>query len=194
MISELRPALVMVALMTVITGLAYPFAVTGLAQLIFPNQANGSLIVRDGQVIGSALIGQLFTGPDHFHPRPSAAGAGYEADKSGATNLSVSNRMLIDTILARMGALRADVGERRIPIDMVTSSGSGLDPHISPAAAFAQAARIARARKMAEADVWALIRAHMEERTFTILGERRVNVLQLNLALDGLAKDGSPPR
>lgn len=194
MISELRPALVMLLLMTAITGLAYPLAVTGLAGLIFPEKARGSLIVRDGQVIGSALIGQRFSRPEYFHPRPSAAGTGYEADKSGATNLSPTNRALVEAIVARTEALRADVGERRIPLDMVTSSASGLDPHISPPAAFAQSARIARIRKLPESDVWALIRAHTEERTFTILGERRVNVLRLNLALDGLAKDGSPPR
>ncbi len=191
---ELRPALVLVLLMTALTGLAYPLAITGIAQLIFPNAANGSLIVRDGQVIGSELIGQRFTRPDYFHPRPSAAGEGYEGDKSGGTNLAPSNQHLIDTIVARANTLRADVGERRIPIDLITSSASGLDPHISPQAAFAQAARIAKARNMEESDVWTLIRSHIEDRTFTILGERRVNVLQLNLALDGLAKDSSSAR
>jgi K+-transporting ATPase ATPase C chain len=191
---QIRPALVMVLLMTVLTGIAYPLSITGIAQLLFPVRANGSLIVRDGQVIGSALIGQRFVRPEYFHPRPSAAGAGYEADQSGATNLSPSSKELIDNIIARATILRADVGERRIPIDLVTASASGLDPDISPQAAFAQAARIARTRDLAESDVWALIRTHIEDRTFTILGERRVNVLQLNLALDGLAKDSSPPR
>jgi K+-transporting ATPase ATPase C chain len=194
MMNELRPALILVLLMTALTGLAYPLAITGIAQLIFPGAANGSLIVKDGQVIGSELIGQRFTRPEYFHPRPSAAGRGYEADKSGGTNLAPSSQQLIDDIVSRAMALRADVGERRVPIDLVTSSASGLDPHISPQAAFAQAARIARARNMAESDVWNLIRSHIQDRTFTILGERRVNVLQLNLALDGLAKDGSPSR
>jgi K+-transporting ATPase ATPase C chain len=194
MIQELRPALVLVLIFAAITGLAYPLSMTGIAQLVFPTTANGSLIVKDGQVIGSELIGQQFTRPEYFHPRPSAAGAGYEADKSGASNLSPGSKELIDNIVARAQILRADVGERRIPIDLLTSSGSGLDPHISPQAAFAQAARIARTRNLPESDVWTVIRAHMEDRSFTILGERRVNVLQLNLALDGLAKDSSPPR
>ena len=194
MLKELRPAFILVLIMTVLTGLAYPLAMTGIAQLVFPGRANGSLIVKDGQVIGSELIGQRFTRPEYFHPRPSAAGEGYEADKSGATNLSPSNKQLVDSIIERANALRADVGDRRIPIDLVTSSGSGLDPHISPQSAFAQAARIARARGLPEGDLYPLIRSHIEERTFTILGERRVNVLQLNLALDRLAKDSSPPR
>jgi potassium-transporting ATPase KdpC subunit len=194
MMNELRPALILVLVMTALTGLAYPLAITGIAQLIFPSAANGSLIVKDGQVIGSELIGQRFTKPEYFHSRPSAAGRGYEADKSSGTNLAPSSQQLIDDIVSRAMALRADVGERRVPIDLVTSSASGLDPHISPQAAFAQAARIARARNMAESDVWNLIRSHIQDRTFTILGERRVNVLQLNLALDGLAKDGSPSR
>jgi K+-transporting ATPase ATPase C chain len=192
MIQELRPALILVLLVTALTGLAYPLSITGIAQLIFPTAANGSLIRKEGQVIGSELIGQRFTRPDYFHPRPSAAGAGYEADKSGASNLSPSSRELVDTISARAAILRADVGERRIPIDMVTASGSGLDPHITPQSAFAQAGRVARARNLPETDVYALIRSHTEEPTFTILGERRVNVLNLNLALDSLATE-SPP-
>jgi potassium-transporting ATPase KdpC subunit len=193
MIQELRPALLLVLIVTALTGLIYPLSITGIAQLIFPTAANGTLILRDGKVIGSELIGQRFTRPDYFHPRPSAAGAGYDADKSGASNLSPSSRELVDTLSARAAILRADVGERRIPIDMITTSGSGLDPHISPQAAFAQAGRVARERNLTESDVWTLIRSHMEERTFTILGERRVNVLNLNLALDGLAKDSSSP-
>jgi len=192
MIQELRPALILVLLVTVLTGLLYPLSITGIAQLIFPTAANGSLIRKDGQVIGSELIGQRFTRPEYFHPRPSAAGAGYEADQSGASNLSPSSRELVDTVSARAAILRADVGERRIPIDMVTGSGSGLDPHISPQSAFAQAGRVARARNLPETDVYTLIRSHIEERTFTILGERRVNVLNLNLALDSLAKEPSP--
>ena len=194
MLKELRPALVLLLLMTALTGLAYPLAITGIAQAVFPKRANGSLIVKDGQVIGSALIGQQFTRPEYFHPRPSAAGEGYEADKSGASNLAPSNRMLAQTIIERTNQLRAEIGDRRIPISAVTASGSGLDPDISPQTAFSQASRIARARNMPEGDVWQLIRTHIEGRTFTILGEPRVNVLQLNLALDALPKEPPPPR
>jgi potassium-transporting ATPase KdpC subunit len=193
MLKQLRPALVLVLVMTALTGLAYPLAITGIAQLAFPNRANGSLIVKDGQVIGSALIGQNFIRPEYFHPRPSAAGLGYEGDKSGGVNLSPGNKRLVDTIIERTKALRADLGERRIPIDLVTTSASGLDPHISPQGAIAQATRIARVRNIAEGDVWQLIRSHIEDRSFTILGERRVNVLQLNLALDALEQPGSGP-
>ena len=193
MLKELRPAFILVLIMTALTGLAYPLGVTGIAQLAFPTAANGSLIRQEGQVIGSALIGQRFEGPQYFHPRPSAAGSGYEADKSGASNLSPASRQLGDTIVARTSVIRAEIGDRRVPIDLVTASASGLDPHISPQAAFAQADRVARTRNIAEGDVWQLIRSQMEERTFTILGERRVNVLQLNLALDAVADDASPP-
>ena len=191
---ELRPALILLLLMTALTGLAYPLAITGIAQALFPDRAGGSLIWKDGKVIGSALIGQQFTRPEYFHPRPSAAGDGYEADKSGASNLSPGNRMLMQTIVERTNQLRAQIGERRIPISAVTASGSGLDPHISPQTAFSQASLIARARNMPEGDVWQLIRTHIEGRTFTILGEPRVNVLQLNLALDALPKEPPPPR
>jgi K+-transporting ATPase ATPase C chain len=194
MIKELRPALVLVLIMTALTGLAYPLAMTGVAQLLMPQRADGSLIVREGRVIGSSLIAQRFTRPDYFNPRPSAAGQGYEADKSGATNLGPNNRRLIESIIERTNQLRAELGERRIPIGAVTSSGSGLDPHIAPQTAFAQASRVARARNMTESDVYQLIRSHIEDRTFTILGEPRVNVLHLNLALDALPKEPPPPR
>jgi potassium-transporting ATPase KdpC subunit len=194
MVKELRPALVLVLVMTALTGLAYPLTMTGIAQLLMPGRANGSLIVGDGQVIGSSLIAQRFTRPDYFHPRPSAAGQGYEADKSGATNLGPNNKRLVDGIIERTNKLRADLGERRIPIGAVTSSASGLDPHISPQTAFAQASRVARARNMMESDVYQLIRSHIEDRSFTILGEPRVNVLHLNMALDARPKDTSPQR
>jgi potassium-transporting ATPase KdpC subunit len=194
MMKEFRPALMLLLLMTLLTGFAYPLSMTGIAQLLMPGRADGSLIARDGQVIGSTLIGQRFTRPEYFHPRPSAAGDGYEADKSGGTNLAPSNRILADTIIERTNLLRAEIGERRIPISAVTSSASGLDPHISPQTAFAQASRVARTRNMLESDVWQLIRSHIEDRTFTILGEPRVNVLQLNLALDALPKEIPPPR
>ncbi|MBX2806680.1 MAG: potassium-transporting ATPase subunit KdpC [Hyphomicrobiales bacterium] len=191
MLKELRLAVSLVLLMTVLTGLAYPLTVTGLAQLIFPSAANGSLIYGgDGEPIGSALIAQNFTGPQYFHPRPSAVS--YNAQISGGSNEAPSSRQLIDKITERTEAARASLGERRIPIGMVTASGSGLDPHISPAAAYAQAARIAGLRNMAEGDLWAVINAHIEGRTFSILGEPRINVLQLNLALDALPKrDGA---
>jgi len=140
------------------------------------------------------LVGQQFTRPEYFHPRPSEAGNGYEADKSGGSNLAPSSRLLAQTIVERTNLLRAEIGERRIPISAVTASGSGLDPHISPQTAFAQASRIARARNMPEGDVWKIIRSHIEDRTFTILGEPRVNVLLLNLALDEQPKESPPPR
>jgi len=194
MMKELRPAFILLLVMTLLTGFAYPLAITGIAQLAFPKRADGSLIVKDGQVIGSALIGQQFTRPEYFHPRPSEAGNGYEADKSGGSNLAPSSRLLAQTIVERTNLLRAEIGERRIPISAVTASGSGLDPHISPQTAFAQASRIARARNMPEGDVWKIIRSHIEDRTFTILGEPRVNVLLLNLALDEQPKQSPPPR
>jgi K+-transporting ATPase ATPase C chain len=194
MMKELRPAFILLMVMTLLTGFAYPLAITGIAQLAFPKRADGSLIVKDGQVIGSVLVGQQFTRPEYFHPRPSEAGNGYEADKSGGSNLAPSSRLLAQTIVERTNLLRAEIGERRIPISAVTASGSGLDPHISPQTAFAQASRIARARNMPEGDVWKIIRSHIEDRTFTILGEPRVNVLLLNLALDEQPKESPPPR
>jgi len=194
MMKELRPAFILLLVMTLLTGFAYPLAITGIAQLAFPKRADGSLIVKDGRVIGSVLVGQQFTRPEYFHPRPSEAGNGYEADKSGGSNLAPSSRLLAQTIVERTNLLRAEIGERRIPISAVTASGSGLDPHISPQTAFAQASRIARARNMPEGDVWKIIRSHIEDRTFTILGEPRVNVLLLNLALDEQPKESPPPR
>jgi K+-transporting ATPase ATPase C chain len=194
MMKELRPAFILLMVMTLLTGFAYPLAITGIAQFAFPKRADGSLIVKDGQVIGSVLVGQQFTRPEYFHPRPSEAGNGYEADKSGGSNLAPSSRLLAQTIVERTNLLRAEIGERRIPISAVTASGSGLDPHISPQTAFAQASRIARARNMPEGDVWKIIRSHIEDRTFTILGEPRVNVLLLNLALDEQPKESLPPR
>jgi K+-transporting ATPase ATPase C chain len=185
MIRELRLALVLVLLFTGLTGLAYPLAVTGLAQLLFPTTANGSLIYNAaGKPIGSELIAQNFTRPEYFHPRPSAVG--YDAQLSGGTNAAPSSKRLIDKILERTEAVRAGLGERQVPIEMVTASGSGLDPHISPEAAYTQAPRIAGLRNMAEGDLWTLIAAHVENRTLNLLGEPRINVLKLNLALDAL--------
>lgn len=188
---QIRPALTMLLLLTVLTGLVYPLAVTGLAQLLFPDQANGSLIVREGKVIGSRLIGQYFDKPEYFWSRPSAtAPFPYNAAASGGSNLGPTNPVLIEAINARVAALRAaDPGnDLPIPVDLVTASGSGLDPHISPAAAQYQAKRVARARSLDESTVQTLVAQHTEGRQFGLLGERRVNVLQLNLALDALRR------
>jgi K+-transporting ATPase ATPase C chain len=188
---QIRPALTMLLLLTVLTGLVYPLAVTGLAQLLFPDQANGSLIVREGRVIGSRLIGQYFDKPEYFWSRPSAtAPFPYNAAASGGSNLGPTNPVLIQAVNARVAALRAaDPGnDLPIPVDLVTASGSGLDPHISPAAAQYQAKRVARARSLDESTVQTLVAQHTEGRQFGLLGERRVNVLQLNLALDALRR------
>lgn len=188
---ELRIAISLVLLMTFVTGVLYPLTVTGLAQLVFPSTANGSLIYGvDGEPIGSELIAQNFSGPEYFYPRPSATN--YNAQGSGASNAAQSDRQLIEKITERTEAARAGLGERKIPIDMVTASGSGLDPHITPASAYAQAPRIAGLRNMAEGDLWTLIAANVEDRTFSILGEPRINVLKLNLALDAMpTRDGA---
>lgn len=187
---QLRPALTMVLFLTLLTGLIYPLAVTGLAQLLFPDQANGSLIVQDGKVVGSKVIGQYFDKPEYFWSRPSAtAPFPYNAAASAGSNLGPTNPVLIDAVKARVAALRAaDPGNNLpIPVDLVTASGSGLDPHISPAAALYQAKRVARARSLDENSVLTLVSKHTEGRQFGLLGEPRVNVLQLNLALDTLA-------
>lgn len=188
---QLRPALTMLVLLTVLTGLIYPLAVTGLAQVFFSDQANGSLIVREGKAVGSKLIGQYFDKPEYFWGRPSAtAPFPYNAAASGGSNLGPTNPALIEAVKARVAALRAADPDNNlpVPVDLVTASGSGLDPHISPAAALYQAKRVARARGLDETIVQTLIDAHTEERQFKLLGERRVNVLQLNLALDALRR------
>jgi len=186
---QIRPALMMLLILTVLTGLVYPLAVTGLAQLFFPSQANGSLIVHNGKVIGSKLIGQYFDRPEYFWSRPSATSPfPYNAAASSGSNLGPTNPALIEAVKARVAALRAaDPGnELPIPVDLVTASGSGLDPHISPAAALYQLKRVARVRGLDENTVLTLVTQHTEGRQFGLLGERRVNVLQLNLALDTL--------
>jgi len=186
----LRPALVMTVLLCVITGLIYPGVVTGLAQLLFPWQANGSLLERDGHVVGSALIGQTFTRPEYFHSRPSAAGAGYDGTASAGTNKGPTDLKLADTLIAgNVSRVVEEDGARRgqIPADMVTTSGSGLDPHISPANAELQVARVARSRGLSADSVRAVLRRHTEGRQFGFFGEPRVNVLLLNLALDSVA-------
>lgn len=188
---HVRAALTMLAILTILTGLIYPLAVTGLAQLLFPEQANGSLIVREGRVVGSRLIGQFFDKPEYFWGRPSAtAPFPYNAAASGGSNLGPTNPVLIDAVKARVAALQAaDPGnESPIPVDLVTASGSGLDPHISPAAALYQVKRVSRARGLDEGAVSALLNRQTDRRQFGLLGERRVNVLELNLALDALPR------
>ncbi|HET8835235.1 MAG TPA: potassium-transporting ATPase subunit KdpC [Gemmatimonadales bacterium] len=186
---HLRPAIVLTLLLCAITGLLYPGVTTALAQLVFPRQANGSIIERDGQPAGSRLIGQRFVAPYYFHPRPSAAGSGYDATASAGSNKGPTDRKLADTLIAQAveQVVREDGGEKgHIPSDMVTASASGLDPHISPANALLQVARVARERGAAPAAVRALVDEHTQNRQFGILGDPAVNVLELNLALDSL--------
>ena len=172
---------------TVLLGIVYPLAVTGLAQIFFPRQANGELIRADGKVIGSQLIGQPFTSPGYFYSRPSAAGpAGYDATQSGGSNLGPTNQALIARVQASMKQMQADNPGVPVPVDLVTTSGSGLDPDISPAAADFQVPRVARERGMTQDDVRALVKKHTQGRQLGFLGEPRVNVLELNIELDSV--------
>ena len=189
--SALRPAMVLTALFAVLLGLAYPAAVTALAQMIAPAQANGSLIVADGRVIGSSLIGQSFTGPQWFHGRPSAAGKGYDATASAGSNLGPASQVLADRVAGDVAAAKLSPGVP-VPPDLVTTSASGLDPHISPEAALVQIDRIAQARGLPVPALRELVEQSTEGPWLGLLGERRVNVLALNLALDRLAKQRSP--
>lgn len=179
MLTHIRPALALLGLFTLLLGLAYPLAMTGVAQLVFAHQANGSPIVLGGQIIGSDLIGQNFTADRYFHPRPSASG--YDAAASGGSNLGPLSQKLIDRVTAGVA------GRTGVPADGVTTSASGLDPDISPANALSQVARVAAALGISEADVSALVRAYTTDRLFGLIGEPRVNVLELNLALDKIA-------
>jgi K+-transporting ATPase ATPase C chain len=188
---QLRPAILLTFVLIALTGFIYPGIVTGLAQLLFPHQANGSFVDAYGHTVGSALIGQSFSSPAYFHPRPSAAGAGYVGDSSGGTNKGPTDRKLADTLIAQAidSAVKNDGAVKgQIPADMVTSSASGLDPHISPANAALQIARVARERHVSADRVRALVDAHTEGRQLGFLGEPRVNVLLLNLALDSIAR------
>lgn len=185
--NQLRPAIMLTLVLCVITGFVYPGIVTGIAQTLFPKQANGSLVSVNGTVVGSALIGQPFTQAYYFHPRPSAAGAGYDATASAGTNKGPTDLKLADTLIAQAvdRAIRADGAVKgAIPTDMVTASASGLDPHISPANAFLQVRRVAAARKVDSAAVRGLVEQQVEGRQFGFFGEPRVNVLLLNIAID----------
>jgi K+-transporting ATPase ATPase C chain len=184
---HLRPAFVLLLLLTLATGVVYPFAMTGLAQLLFPHQANGSLIERRGHVVGSALIGQGFSGARYFHPRPSAAGKGYDASASSGSNLGPTSKALIARLGADEKTVRAAYGNGPIPADLITASASGLDPDISPASAVFQAASVARARELPLDAVRNAIAGATSPRDLGVLGEPRVNVLKLNLALDRMS-------
>jgi K+-transporting ATPase ATPase C chain len=190
MTSQLRPAILMTLVLTLVTGVAYPLLVTGVARLL-PYQADGSLVVRDGRVIGSRLIAQGFAGPRYFHPRPSAAGEqGWDPLASGGSNLGPIDQRLIDRVKEAAAALHEENPGAPVPVELVTTSGSGLDPHLSPAGAEFQVARVTRARGLPVATVRELVRGHTEGRQLGLLGEPRVNVLELNLALDAATAGG----
>ncbi len=198
MLAELKPALRLLLVLTLLTGAIYPAMVTGLGQLLFPAEAQGSLIEGEGgRLLGSALIGQRFSQAGYFHSRPSAAGApGYDPGQSGASNLPATSKAEIAAVTARAAAARADYPAGTappVPLELVTASASGLDPHLSPAAALYQVPRVARARHLGEQEVRTLVELLVEKRSFGVLGEPRINLLKLNLALDELTKTLAPP-
>lgn len=186
---NLITSVLMTIVTTILLGLIYPLVITGLAQLLFRDKANGQLITRDGVLVGSRIIGQPFSTPAYFHSRPSMAGNGYDAANSGGSNLASTNRKLVDSVTERVKT-ESD-GSSPVPIDLVTASASGLDPDITPAAAQYQVQRVAKARHIDPQQVEALVARHTEGRTFGLLGEPRVNVLELNLALDSMTQSGS---
>jgi len=180
-----RTAILFTLVTTVLLGLVYPAVVTGLSQILFRDKANGQMIAKNGELVGSRIIAQPFTGLQYFHPRPSAAGAnGYDATNSGATNLGPTNQKLVDRVKADVATLQAEHPGQPVPIEMVTTSGSGLDPDISPEAARFQMARVAKSRGISEEQLEEFVQAHVLPRQFGFLGESRVNVLELNLAID----------